>query len=287
MVDKGIFGCSWIECKDFYMRKKFEKVTTSQIEIDVSVNSIKGFSPEGEYARNTKCKLFSFDIECISGDGRFPDATKIADQVIQISCVIQNFLEDKPVLKVVLCLDDTDNIGDCDIVSFNTEIDLLIGFRDLILATDPDFLTGYNIQNFDFPYLIDRAKTLAKQFPENKEIPNFSNFSRKKGQNLDYTIKKFQSKQMGNKENREMVIDGRIMLDILPYMFREHKLRSYSLRAVSTHFLNETKDDVKHTEIKGLFLESAKTRARLAHYWLSFFIMNSAFSHLFLFVFNS
>jgi len=29
-----------------------------------------------------------------------------------------------------------------------------------ILAMDPDVITGYNIQNFDLPYLISRAQTL-------------------------------------------------------------------------------------------------------------------------------
>ena len=64
-----------------------------------------------------------------------------------------------------------------------------------------------------------------------------------------------------------MTIDGRIVIDIFQYMQREHKgLRSYSLNAVSVHFLKETKDDVKHTEIKGLFLKNPQTRSKLAHY---------------------
>lgn len=29
-----------------------------------------------------------------------------------------------------------------------------------VRATDPDVITGYNIQNFDLPYLISRAQTL-------------------------------------------------------------------------------------------------------------------------------
>lgn len=35
-----------------------------------------------------------------------------------------------------------------------------------MLAVDPDIITGYNIQNFDLPYLINRASHLnVKTFP--------------------------------------------------------------------------------------------------------------------------
>lgn len=44
-----------------------------------------------------------------------------------------------------------------------------------ILAMDPDVITGYNIQNFDLPYLISRAQTLkvrgASSFPPRPFLP--------------------------------------------------------------------------------------------------------------------
>lgn len=289
MVDNNIYGCSWIECGNYKMRSRQQKVTTCQIECDVSVNNIKGFEPEGEWSKNAKTKILSFDIECISGDGKFPDANKLSDQVIQISVVVKETggaPDASPLLKVVLCLLETDKMPDCDILWFRTEEELLIAFRDIIIAVDPDFLTGYNIQNFDFPYLVDRAKTLSKNLPkqplsksakfENRDIYNasdlqnevtlFGKITRWKQRIVKYEVKRFQSKQMGNKENKEMIIDGRIVIDILPYVQREHKLRSYRLNAVAVHFLKETKDDVKHSEIKGLFLDNPKTRSKLAHY---------------------
>ena len=33
-------------------------------------------------------------------------------------------------------------------------------WSDFIREVDPDIITGYNIQNFDFPYLLDRASHL-------------------------------------------------------------------------------------------------------------------------------
>ena len=40
------------------------------------------------------------------------------------------------------------------------ESEMLQGWRDFVIACDPDILTGYNIVGFDIPYLMDRAKAL-------------------------------------------------------------------------------------------------------------------------------
>lgn len=33
-------------------------------------------------------------------------------------------------------------------------------WRDLVIESDPDIIIGYNIVNFDLPYLIQRAEAL-------------------------------------------------------------------------------------------------------------------------------
>ena len=43
---------------------------------------------------------------------------------------------------------------------------MLQRWRDLVIETDPDIIIGYNICNFDLPYLIKRAETLkVAEFP--------------------------------------------------------------------------------------------------------------------------
>lgn len=51
-------------------------------------------------------------------------------------------------------------------------------------------------------------------------------------------------------------------------MVRDYKLRSYSLNAVSYHFLQEQKEDVQYKDITGLQNGNAQTRRRLAVYCL-------------------
>ncbi|CAG8485071.1 10717_t:CDS:2, partial [Paraglomus brasilianum] len=43
---------------------------------------------------------------------------------------------------------------------------MLHAWRDFVSEVDPDVVIGYNISNFDLPYLLDRAARLnAKEFP--------------------------------------------------------------------------------------------------------------------------
>lgn len=51
-------------------------------------------------------------------------------------------------------------------------------------------------------------------------------------------------------------------------LVRDYKLRSYSLNAVSYHFLQEQKEDVHHKDITSLQNGDAQTRRRLAVYCL-------------------
>lgn len=47
---------------------------------------------------------------------------------------------------------------------------MLQRWRDFVKQVDPDIITGYNIVNFDFPYIIERAEFL--------KVPHFPSFSR-------------------------------------------------------------------------------------------------------------
>lgn len=125
---------------------------------------------------------------------------------------------------------------------------------------DPDIFTGYNINNFDFPYLINRAKHL--------KVPNFDFLGRVKDKRSVIRDQVLQSKQMGRRENKHINFEGRVPFDLLLVLVRDYKLRSYTLNAVSYHFLQEQKEDVHHSIISDLQNGDAQTRRRLAVYCL-------------------
>ena len=52
------------------------------------------------------------------------------------------------------------------VLCFDEEAEMLQAWRDFVEEVDPDLVIGYNIANFDLPYLLDRAKALkANAFP--------------------------------------------------------------------------------------------------------------------------
>jgi DNA polymerase delta subunit 1 len=78
----------------------------------------------------------------------------------------------------------------------------------------------------------------------------------------------FSSKAYGQRESKETVLHGRLQLDVLQFMQREHKLRSYTLNSVCAHFLGEQKEDVHHSVITELQEGTPDSRRRLAIYCL-------------------
>lgn len=87
----------------------------------------------------------------------------------------------------------------------------------------------------------------------------------------------FSSKAFGQRDSKETALDGRLQIDILQYMQREHKLRSYTLNAVCAQFLGEQKEDVHHSVITELQNGTPESRRRLAVYCLKVYSLFSLF----------
>ena len=81
--------------------------------------------------------------------------------------------EKKPFVRNVFTLNTCAHIVGSQVLEFKNERDLLLEWRKFVEKVDPDMLIGYNIANFDLPYLLDRAKAL--------KIPDFAFLGRMKG----------------------------------------------------------------------------------------------------------
>ena len=259
MVDCKLLGCSWIELPPV-KRIKERKETTCQIEIDVSCRDIIPHPPDNEkWANIGPLSILSFDIECAGRRGIFPSSD--IDPVIQIGNVIckQNSLT-ADYIRVIFVLGSCLPIEGAKVFIFHSEREMLMAWSRFVQLIDPDIITGYNINNFDLPYLLSRAEHLQCD----------DKFYLCRIKNLKSTVKNrtFQSKQMGNFINKIINIEGRCILDVLSVIKREYKLRSYSLNVVSQNFLGEQKDDIHHTEISKLHHGSDETRHKLALYCL-------------------
>ena len=89
----------------------------------------------------------------------------------------------------------------------------------------------------------------------------------------------FSSKAYGQRESKETVLHGRLQLDVLQFMQREHKLRSYTLNSVCAHFLGEQKEDVHHSVITELQNGTPESRRRLAVYCLKVSYLPRSLAH--------
>ncbi|CAF4774299.1 unnamed protein product [Pieris macdunnoughi] len=263
MVDTSVVGCSWIELpsKKWSIRSKSGKLppeSRCQIEVDVAWNSFISHQPEGEWSKVAPVRILSFDIECAGRKGVFPEPEK--DPVIQIASMVIRQGETEPYLRNVFTLNTCAPIVGSQVYSFQSESELLSKWSDFFRELDPDIITGYNISNFDWPYLINRAKHL--------KVANFEFLGRI--QNIRSVIKDsvLQSRQMGRRENKSINFEGRVPFDLLQVLIRDYKLRSYTLNSVSYHFLQEQKEDVHHSIITDLQNENEQTRRRLAMYCL-------------------
>merc|ERR1740139_2083111 len=100
------------------------------------------------------------DIECQGRKGYFPEAEK--DPVIQIGNSLSVYGDKKPIVKNVFTLKGCLPIVGAQVVASDTEEDMLLKWQVFLQACDPDIITGYNVQNFDIPYILDRADALSK-----------------------------------------------------------------------------------------------------------------------------
>ncbi|KAK9843469.1 hypothetical protein WJX81_004288 [Elliptochloris bilobata] len=262
MIDASIVGGNWVELPPSKYRLVPDadpaRVTHCQLEAHVHYASLISHEPEGRWSRLAPFRILSVDIECAGRKGCFPEAEK--DPVIQIASMVTEHGSAKPLVRNVMTLGTCAPIVGSEVMSFSSEEELLKRWRDLVVETDADVVIGYNICNFDLPYLIKRAETL--------EVSTFPFWGRIRKSKLRVRDTQFSSKAYGTHDWKEISIDGRVQLDLLMAIQRDHKLSSYSLNAVSAHFLGEQKEDVHHSIIADLQAGNAETRRRLAVYCL-------------------
>jgi DNA polymerase delta subunit 1 len=257
MVDRSIAGGGWVQLDSsiatdspgILVKSLSPMASTCQVELNVHYEQVVPV----DMMKIAPLRIFSFDIECWNQEGKgFPVAQK--NPVIQIAVYLKEVGATEDRMHGVWCLRQTADIAGAEVFSFEREEDLLSSFQEFVALTDPDILTGYNIQNFDLPYLLNRAETLG--------LKEFAKLGRMRDRS------RVRENNFGGRDVIEVNIEGRVQFDMISVIQKEHKLRSYSLNAVASEFLGEQKEDVHYSMIGDLFTTNAETRRRLAVYCL-------------------
>lgn len=181
------------------------------------------------------------------------------DQIIQIGTTVHRYGETECYYKNIITFGTCAPIDGCDVIECETEREVLLRWQELIVKVDPDVMTGYNIFGFDFSYLYDRAKELGV-------TEQFCKIGRVIDQSCKYVEKTLSSSALGENVLKYVDMDGRVIIDVMKVVQRDHKLDSYKLDNVANHFMKMNKNDVSPNDIFRLFKGSAEDRRTIAEY---------------------
>jgi len=198
----------------------------------------------------------SFDIESNSSTGKFPDADIRGDACFQIAISLCTFGSDEPYDKTCLCYKKTDsNLEGCNIISFDTEREMLEAFRNYLKDKDVDIMTGWNIFGFDLEYIFKRAAM-------NKCSNQFYNLGKLRDIQSDMVYKRLSSSALGDNMLKLLPMSGRFIFDLFHEVKKGYKLDSYKLDNVSKLYLGDQKIDMPAKEMFARFVEEDPVKLR-------------------------
>jgi len=209
----------------------------------------KNISPEEGCTLVARPLLLSFDLEVNSSiPTSMPNANRPDDKVFQISCIFGRQGSSPDTWeKYILTLGETEEkILNKGIIPlhFKSEDELVCGFTKLVQEKQPNIMMGYNIFCFDIPYMIQRAEL-------GYYIYEFDQLGMRKNKHSKKKTINWSSSAFKNQHFEFLDAEGRLFIDLLPLVRRDHKLSSYKLESIATHFLkNIIKDPLGH---KGIF----------------------------------
>jgi len=235
----GIQSTGWLDTGPNCIRSHLAKT-----DIDLWCNDWQTLKP---VARDDIAPFVvaSFDIECNSSTGKFPDADVPDDACFQIAISLCKFGSEEPYEKVCLCYKKTEGP---DVVSFDTEREMLLAFQKYINDKDVDILTGWNIFGFDLEYLYKRAAMVGCGL-------DFYKLGKLHESECHLITKKLSSNALGDNFLKLLPMSGRFIFDMFHEVKKGYKLDSYKLNEVSKLYLGDQKIDMAPKEMFARYLE--------------------------------
>ena len=258
---RGLAPAAWVRVARPSTVPAPGRTTRCEVELEAAFTDLSR-SPRADRPALVEA---SWDIEAYSASGEFPRGDRPEDLVIQIATSFRRYGEAEPYLRSVVCLGDTAEVPGVRIRSVPREHQVIAAWLDLLEAEQPDVMMGYNTLGFDWRFLFDRSVVCVDD-ATGARLVDFTRLGRLRaggGRERDWTLS---SGAFGDNTFFTLGSPGVLQVDLMQVMRREHKLDSYSLNAVSAHFLGDSKLDVPPWEIFRLFRGSPADRARVAEY---------------------
>jgi len=221
MADFGLHGMKWV-----HVEGRSTNTNTVKTNLVVEAKTLK----ELEDQTLPQLKYMSIDIETIASGESKPNPKK--DQIIMIGLSFSPPYKDKKSLVLVA---KPIKVESKHVLFFSGEKEMLEEFVKIVEGYDPDILVGYNINNFDLPFVLERMSA--------------NNISRLIGR---CNKKSATTKRLGIKYKNSVV--GRVVVDVYE-LIKESvgkgllRLKRYGLGDVAKEMLGEGKVDITHSEI--------------------------------------
>ena len=235
----GIQSTGWLDTGSSCVRSHLAKV-----DIDLWCNDWTTLNP---VSRDDIAPFVvaSVDIECNSSTGKFPDADIPGDACFQIAVSLCTFGNDEPYEKVCLCYKKTEGPG---VISFDTEREMLLAFKDYLHDKDIDIITGWNIFGFDLEYIYKRAAMTGCGM-------GFYQMGKLHDTESHLLQKKLSSSALGDNFLKLLPMPGRFIFDLFHEVKKGYKLDSYKLNEVSKLYLGDQKIDMSPKEMFARYKE--------------------------------
>lgn len=262
--DLGLSTCQWIEINTNLARvENFIETNSLRNPIQMIIPS-SAISSSDYQGLPPSLSVVTIDAEMYStrygvNDSKaHPDAL-IDGDIIYCYSMVFSCTGSKDVEKS-FCLfvgkpDENIKVDNGEIIFVDNEEDLFVQFSEIIKLYDPDVISGYNIQGFDFEYMKNRSPLL--------NLPNFGRLSSFRIANFGLNVdenQKFSSKSWegaGGTHHGYTTPDcyGRVIVDVFNLVkpIKVSKgapdaLQSLKLNDVGKFLVNETKEDISYGE---------------------------------------
>lgn len=240
LIDTGLGGMAWVRVPDVEriedrptaccFDNNIEKMRSRRrLIVDVPVEEL---APE-DLESTAPLRFMAFDIECLPQNGEMPRPE--SSPVILISMAFHppyNGLSDLVLVGKELsceghrCRPDVEGLAD--------ERELISRFVSVIDDYDPDIIAGYNSNEFDIPYLRERASRLGVKMDVGRDGSTWL------------------IKSIGG--NRNVAVTGRVVVDLLPIIRSSFSLKQYTLRNAAMELIGEEKRDVNPARMESIWL---------------------------------
>ncbi len=239
LIDRSLGGMVWVEAPlpEWTAGQQAASGGASSAIPLVNVESLHPAAHE----TNAPLRFMSFDIECLPDHGEMPKAEK--SPAILISMAFEpEYLGNKDLVLVGKNIE----CPRADTRACQDEYDLLAQFFAIIRDYNPDILAGYNSNEFDFPYLQERARQLHVEARVGRD-------------GSSWYIRKIVNRT-------DVSVAGRVVVDLLPIIRSSYSLKQYTLRNAAAELLKMEKYDVDPKEIEALWADGGEGLRRFISY---------------------